>query len=142
MYSFRIDGESEESRLGRANSAFEDAQSRIGAFIVAKNVLLDGANLIPIHNQTLDGSTHAVGIARGLGASIEELHSIGVSTDVTGREHLVKSPATTLMALCGITLRKPEDDSYGNCYPMITDNTVQVGPDKWGYAFFTFPPEK
>lgn len=134
-------GEAESVRRERAESAFIDAQDKVGVFVVARNILLDGCNLISVQSG-MTGANHAFGVSRGKSGDMKSLRTIGTSEDAEGIQHLVQSPACSLKALCGIEPREPECDVYGNFYPNFTDSNVLCREGEWHYVFYALPPEK
>lgn len=143
VYGYRIEDETEEERLERAESAKNDADERFGTFVITRNMILDGVSLMPVSMQDSVNS-HVFAVEH---TGLDDIHVVDVA--LTGdnpfetAQPLVRSPRLDLSWLCHIDDQDIDHlNMFGDPYSGITDSNIPIEEGYWKYAAYTIPPQK
>lgn len=146
VYGIR-DYEPEAERHERADSALEDAFEKLGMFIVARNMILDGVSLMPLAMQS-ETETHVFAVTHN---GLDDIHIVDTTFTPDGDDDsfrpLVRSSHLSLPWLCeleGDIEELPESvNEHGYSFPRITNSNIPIASgSKWKYAVHPFPPSK
>jgi hypothetical protein len=145
VYGITFDDETETERRKRADSACEDAYERLGMFVVARNMILDGVSLMPMG---LQGDAHVFAVTQN---GLDDIHVVDTIVDpedeTNGYNRLVRSPHLPLEWLCNIEGFFEESPNvlnmFGDPHVRITDTNIPIiGQNNWKYAVYPVPPQK
>lgn len=148
VYGIQFEDEAERDRTQRAESAREDTYERLGMFVVARNMILDGVSLLPVHTQNMEGDTHVFAVSHN---GMDDIHVtdtvLSIDADIDSYRPLERSQHLDLAWLCGLVEHVEERpgllNTVGEPYTRITDSNIPVqDAGKWKYAFYPIPPQK
>lgn len=94
--------ETEAERLERAQDARDDAYERLGMFVIARNLILDGASLMPMSMES-ETATHVFAVTHN---GLDDIHVINEiwtpESDPESWKPIARSPHLPLTWLCEV----------------------------------------